>query len=174
MESLAAGLANRSAPKIRTPRTTAAVPVCVLFPGFHFLVIAGLPLVGLDCDSPDYVSFGKPGIHYGLEIISRARLHRALLESTCRFQPHVGMIGFNTDALPGNCKDVFLRGEIQIKCGGKVWQKPRIHALNGKSRRTGTHGFRELPRMPERREFFESCWERQARIGIQMHLRLLA
>src|SRR5260370_12619325 len=174
MESLAAGLANRSAPKIRTPRTTATVPVSVLFPGFHFLVIAGLPLVGLDCDSPDYVSLGKPGVYNDLEIIPRARLHRALLESTRRFQPHVGMISFNTDALPGNNKDVFLRTEIEIECGGKVGQQPRVRSLNGKSCGKRPHDFRKLSRMAKRGEIFERHCKGHAWIRIQMHPRLLA
>src|SRR5260370_25607548 len=84
------------------------------------------------------------------------------------------MIGFAADTLRGNNKNAFLRAEIEIECRGKIGQKSWVRPLNRKARRKGTHRLRELPRMPERREFFKSGWNRHARISIPANLGLLA
>src|SRR5216683_1920432 len=61
-----------------------------------------------------------------------------------------------------------------IECRRKVRQKPWIRPLNRKTRRKGSHDFCKLPWMAERRQFFENGGEGHARIGIQVHLCMLA
>src|SRR5213078_384341 len=72
-----------------------------------------------DCSPPDDVSFRKPRLHNRFEIISRSRLHGALLKPSPGLQPNKGMITFEANTLPGDNKNAFLRAEIKIERRGK-------------------------------------------------------
>src|SRR2546430_416394 len=96
--------------------------------------LQGRSCLVLDCGPPDSVALCKSGNHNGLEIISVARLHGALLKASRSFQPNESVIGFAANALPRNQEYVFLGAEIDIKSGGEVGQESRVGSLDGKAR----------------------------------------